>query len=166
MKINHFPPIIVAFCFVTLLYTPVLAQQFENTFGSLANHEEPQDGKPIPNSQYIVLSNSLSYGPASRIVLTRLNSTGSVALFATINELGSPTTAYYGNSIDLELVLKASGARDSVMKLVNEDPLTPQDELAFGRLNSWCVQMWYEPMVMLITRPQLDPSAKALLRRR
>ncbi len=103
MKINHFPPIIVAFCFVTLLYTPVLAQQFENTFGSLANHEEPQDGKPIPNSQYIVLSNSLSYGPASRIVLTRLNSTGSVALFATINELGSPTTAYYGNSIDLEL---------------------------------------------------------------
>lgn len=103
MKNTRFSPILVALYCALFLNTPVFAQQFENTFGSLANHEEPHDGKPIPNGRYIVLSNSLSYGPASRIVLTRLNSTGSVNMHASINELGSPTTAYFGSSIDLDL---------------------------------------------------------------
>ncbi|MBC7775738.1 MAG: T9SS type A sorting domain-containing protein [Phycisphaerae bacterium] len=101
MKNKRFFPLLAAF-FCASLFSNLLFAQFENTFGSLVNHEEPQDGKPIPNSNYIVLSNTLSYGPASRILLTRLGSTGSVNMNATIHEPGSPTTAYFGTSIDLD----------------------------------------------------------------
>ncbi|MFN0216742.1 MAG: T9SS type A sorting domain-containing protein [Saprospiraceae bacterium] len=102
MKHSNSYCLLIAFCFAGLFSNPLNAQ-FESTFGSLVNNEEAQDGKPISNGRYIVLSNTLSYGPASRILLTRLNSTGTVSMNATIHEPGSPATAYFGYSIDLDL---------------------------------------------------------------
>ena len=67
-------------------------------------------------------------------------------------------------SVDAELIIKAANAKAAVIRLVNDEPLSVKDELAFGRLNSWCVQMWYEPMVMLIGNPQIDPALPELLR--
>ncbi|MDX1911388.1 MAG: T9SS type A sorting domain-containing protein [Saprospiraceae bacterium] len=90
------------FCLSLLLSTFASAQTFENTFGSLANHDTPQDGKPIPNGRYIVLSNTLSYSNASRILLTRLAANGSVNMHATIHDINSPNTHYYGTAIELD----------------------------------------------------------------
>jgi hypothetical protein len=80
----------------------LVAQQFENSFGLAANHEDPQDGKPLPNGRYVTLSNTLSFG-ASRIMLTFISSTGSVTSNATIHDPLSPNTAYFGAAIDLDL---------------------------------------------------------------
>ncbi|MFN0037184.1 MAG: T9SS type A sorting domain-containing protein [Saprospiraceae bacterium] len=94
--------LLAAFFCASLFSNLLIAQQFENTFGSLANHEEPQDGKPIPNGRYIVLSNTLSYGPASRILLTRLNANGTVNMNVTIHDAENLPTAYFGAAIDLD----------------------------------------------------------------
>lgn len=66
--------------------------------------------------------------------------------------------------IDAELIIKSARARDALVRLVNGEPLSVEDELAFGRLNSWCVHMWYQPMVMLIDKPRVDPALPELLR--
>ncbi len=104
MRIQFFSKMIAVFLCTIYLTCPSAAQPFESTFGSLVNNETPQDGKPIPNGRYMILSNSLSYGPESRILLTRLNSTGSISLngTTTIHELANPNTAYYGAAIDLD----------------------------------------------------------------
>jgi|GEM_PF-1312663 len=86
------------------------AQIFENTSGSLVNNEEARDGKPIPGGRYIMLSNTVSFGAASKILLTRLSAAGNVELFVTIQDPLSATTSYFGTSIDLDLDLNAPGA--------------------------------------------------------
>lgn len=60
-------------------------------------------------------------------------------------------------------MIKSAGAAGALRKLVHGEPVTVEDEAVFGRLNSWCVQMWYEPMVVLIKRPQVSPGVRALL---
>ena len=106
---NTIPFRLLALFFCAILFSQSLhSQQFESTFGSLANHEDAQDGKPIPNGRYIVLSNTLSYGPVSRILLTRLSPLGSVEMHATLHDPANPTVAYFGTSIALDL--SAAGA--------------------------------------------------------
>jgi hypothetical protein len=106
MKKTLFIPLIFAFSGLFFLPKALMAQ-FETSFGLAANHEDPQDGKPLPNGRYVTLSNTLSFG-ASRIMLTFISSTGSVTSNATIHDPLSPNTAYFGYSIDLDF--NAAGA--------------------------------------------------------
>jgi hypothetical protein len=85
-----------------LLTTPAPAQQFENTFGLPVNHEDPQDGKPIANGRYVVLSNTLSFGEASRILLTTLEASGAVSSNVIIHHPAIPATGYFGAAIELD----------------------------------------------------------------
>lgn len=74
-------------------------------------------------------------------------------------ESGDPTTA-----VDAELIIKAARAKTAIGKLVLHLPVTVEDLVALGRLNSWCVHRWYEPMVLLIDRPLIHPALPTLLR--
>jgi hypothetical protein len=65
---------------------------------------------------------------------------------------------------DAELIIQNAEAGPAIVRLVNGEPISVEDELTFGRLNWWCVQMWYEPMVMLIRRQQIHPALPELLR--
>lgn len=64
--------------------------------------------------------------------------------------------------VDAELIVKTAKAEAAVVNLVNDEPLTVEDELAFGS-RVLGVKMWYEPMVMLIGGPQIDPAPPELL---
>lgn len=69
-------------------------------------------------------------------------------------------------AVDAELIIKAARAATAVRALIDGTPLTVDDQLTLGRLNSWAVQHWYEPMVNLIGEPRLDPALPDLLRGR
>ncbi|MGO3796628.1 MAG: hypothetical protein ACTJGR_05860 [Pauljensenia sp.] len=62
------------------------------------------------------------------------------------------------------LLIKSADARGAIERLVRSESLSVEDLLTFGRLNSWCVLQWREPMVMLIGEPQIDPALPAILR--
>ncbi len=74
------------------------AQAQESSFGGFSNQEEVTDGKPIPGNKSISLANTLSFG-TPRIALTRLDASGAVDMFATIQE---GDFQYFGKSIDLD----------------------------------------------------------------
>ncbi len=54
---------------------------------------------------------------------------------------------------DAELIVQKSGSADSLRKLFSGGSLDDADLIAFGRLNSWCVLQWYEPIVILVSKP-------------
>jgi hypothetical protein len=66
--------------------------------------------------------------------------------------------------VDAELLIKSAHAGQAIRKLVSGEPLTTEDTITFGRLNSWCVLRWYEPMVVLIDEPRIHPALPTLLR--
>ncbi|MEV4667879.1 hypothetical protein [Microbacterium sp. LWO12-1.2] len=55
-------------------------------------------------------------------------------------------------------VLKFSEATDAVRKLIAGESLTTEDIVSLGRLNSFCVAQWYEPLVELMREPFIDPD--------
>lgn len=65
---------------------------------------------------------------------------------------------------DADLALKQARAHTAVQKLISGDPLETDDLIAFGRLNSFCFLMRYEPMVMLATDPMPNPALAEILR--
>lgn len=69
-------------------------------------------------------------------------------------------------AVDAELIIKQAHAATAVRALLDGTPLTVEVQLTLGRLNSWAVQHWYEPMVSLIDEPRLDPALPDLLRDR
>ena len=62
-----------------------------------------------------------------------------------------------------ELAIKASGSIDAIRKLLRKEPVTVDEELSLGRLNSHCFLMGYEPMVLLYDFPRIDPAIPLLL---
>ncbi|MGO4454578.1 hypothetical protein [Arthrobacter sp. RAF14] len=66
-------------------------------------------------------------------------------------------------AIDAELALQAADAGWSVEKLLRGEELDDQDLIAFGRLNSYCVLQWYEPIVSLVRDPVIDPEVATFL---
>lgn len=62
-----------------------------------------------------------------------------------------------------ELAIKASQSLEAVRKLIAGEIVTVEEELTLGRLNSQCFLMGYEPMVLLIERPRLNPTVGSLL---
>jgi len=90
--------------FATILYTASMhAQLFETTFGIAATLEETQDSKPINGGRYIVLANTQSFGPASKISLTRLNPLGQIEMTMALSDPNNPTVPYFGTAIDLDI---------------------------------------------------------------
>ena len=67
--------------------------------------------------------------------------------------------------IDAELIIQASESLASLRRLIQGSELEDRDLIAFGRLNSYCVLMWYEPMVSLIREPRIDPDLVQLLKK-
>lgn len=67
---------------------------------------------------------------------------------------------------DLALTIMGSASGDAIVRLVNGNPLSSEDLIAFGRLNSLCVLKWFEPLVMLLgpKGPQLAPDHAELIR--
>ena len=68
---------------------------------------------------------------------------------------------------DLALTIMGSDSGEAIVRLVNGDPLSSDDLIAFGRLNSLCVLKWFEPLVMLLgpKGPQIAPDDVELLRK-
>lgn len=62
------------------------------------------------------------------------------------------------------LLIRSAGARGAIERLVRSEPVSVEDLVTFGRLNSWCVLQWREPMVMLIGEPRIDPALPGILR--
>lgn len=81
---------------------------------------------------------------------------------------GEPLRSWvYGDpvvGIDADLLMSKAGARESIRKLVRGETLDVEDIVSFGRLNSFCVLEWYEPMVILVGDPRLDPNLPEILR--
>lgn len=69
--------------------------------------------------------------------------------------------------IDIALVIKATNSADALVRLINEEPLSKDDIIAFGRLNAQCVMKWYEPLVNLLgpRSPQILPDHAELIRK-
>lgn len=63
-------------------------------------------------------------------------------------------------SHDAVFALKMADAVDAMSRLLNHEALSVDDVLAFGRLNSYCVARWYEPMVTLLPDPAIDPATE------
>lgn len=59
---------------------------------------------------------------------------------------------------DARAVLRFSAAQDSLRKLIAGEVLTTDDIVSFGRLNSFCVAQWYEPLVELMREPFIEPE--------
>jgi hypothetical protein len=66
--------------------------------------------------------------------------------------------------VGINLVLQAAQAEEALIRLVNGDPLSVEDQLTFGRLNSWCVNQWWEPLVLLVGRPRIGAEHVQFLR--
>lgn len=78
-----------------------------------------------------------------------------------------PWTAEVPATLDLALSIKAANAGEPLIRLLNGEELTKDDLIAFGRLNSYCVLKWYEPLVSLIgpRAPEITPLHADLIRR-
>ncbi|MGM1018430.1 MAG: hypothetical protein ACQEW8_12920 [Actinomycetota bacterium] len=55
-------------------------------------------------------------------------------------------------------VLRFSAAQDSLRQLIAGEHLATADLVSFGRLNSFCVALGYEPLVELMREPFIDPG--------
>lgn len=65
---------------------------------------------------------------------------------------------------DARSVLRFSAADGSVRKLIEGEALNTDDLLSFGRLNSYCVSQWYEPVVELMNDPFIKPPVADFFR--
>jgi len=59
---------------------------------------------------------------------------------------------------DAIFIIRMAHAKSALAKLLESQPLSADDLIALGRLNSYCVSRWYEPMVDLMTEPWIDPE--------
>jgi hypothetical protein len=62
---------------------------------------------------------------------------------------------------DALAVVSFSGARDALGRLIRDEPLSLEDQVALGRLNSFCFALWYEPAVTMLRDPAIDPEVAA-----
>lgn len=62
---------------------------------------------------------------------------------------------------DARAVVVFSGARDPLARIIAGEPLSLEDQVALGRLNSFCVAQWYEPIVTMLREPHIDPVIAA-----
>jgi hypothetical protein len=65
---------------------------------------------------------------------------------------------------DARAVLKFLAAQESLRKLIAGEALATDDVVSFGRLNSFCVAQWYEPLVELMREPFIDPEVAVFFR--
>ncbi len=65
---------------------------------------------------------------------------------------------------DINLVVQKAEAGDSLWRLMSGSPISNEDLITFGLLNSWCVQDWWEPLVMLISPPRISSEDAQFLR--
>lgn len=77
-----------------------------------------------------------------------------------------PWTAEVPATLDLALTIKGAHAEEPVIRLLEGGEITKDDLIAFGRLNSYCVLNWYEPLVGLIgpRAPEIAPVHADLIR--
>jgi len=54
-------------------------------------------------------------------------------------------------------------AGDALKRLLAGAALSDSDVIALGRLNSFCVVRWYEPMVTLLDKPFIDPDVAGFI---
>lgn len=66
--------------------------------------------------------------------------------------------------MEISLTIQKGNAADALIRLVNDEELSLEDNLAFGRLNSWCVFDWWEPLVLLLDHPRIKPRHVEFLR--
>ena len=59
---------------------------------------------------------------------------------------------------DAMSVVTFANARDALARLIAREPLSLQDQVALGRLNSYCVVQGYEPIVSLLREPYIEPE--------
>lgn len=60
-------------------------------------------------------------------------------------------------TMEISLTIQKGNAADPLIRWVNDEELSLEDHLAFGRLNSWCVFDWWEPLVLLLDHPRIKP---------
>lgn len=65
---------------------------------------------------------------------------------------------------DAEFAIAGAEALSPLRRLLDGDQLSDDDLIAFGRLNSYCVLRWYEPLVSLIRGPEIPPEVARFLR--
>ncbi|GAA4772521.1 hypothetical protein [Microbacterium gilvum] len=75
---------------------------------------------------------------------------------------GEPLRSWLGATpvvkVDALATVGISRSRDALGALIAGDPLTLEDQVALGRLNSFAVSRWYEPVVDLRGKPAIDPD--------
>lgn len=54
-------------------------------------------------------------------------------------------------------------ASEALARLISGGVLRDADVIALGRLNSFCVARWYQPMVTLLDKPFIDPGVAAFV---
>lgn len=67
-------------------------------------------------------------------------------------------------AFDAEFAINAANALAPLRRLIDGDQLSDEDVIAFGRLNSWCVLRWYEPLVSLLQSPEISDDLVRFLR--
>lgn len=58
--------------------------------------------------------------------------------------------------VDAIAVVSVAGARDALARLIKRETLSLEDQVALGRLNSFSVAQWYEPVVTLHGEPHIE----------
>lgn len=64
---------------------------------------------------------------------------------------------------DAIFTVRMAGAKEALERLIAGESLSPDDQIALGRLNSYCVARWYEPMVALMHEVHIDPDVAQFL---
>ncbi|MEO1260832.1 MAG: T9SS type A sorting domain-containing protein [Bacteroidota bacterium] len=101
-KFNLFYQAINVFALLFLLNS-AFGQVFETTIGDLADVETTFDGKVLPNGNYIMLSNTLSFGPDWQIMLTELDPGGVPVNVVSLTDSNAAGTSYFGTAFELDI---------------------------------------------------------------
>lgn len=67
-------------------------------------------------------------------------------------------------AIDVNLVIGKAAAGPALASLLAGQDLSAEETIAVGRLNSYCVLEWWEPLVMLIDKPTISAETADFLR--
>ena len=101
-QLNFFNQLITLF-FMAVILNTTSAQLFETTIGDINDVETTYDGKALPNGNYIMLSNTLSFGTNFEIMLTELDPAGHPIQVASLTDPGNPGTSFFGMAMELDI---------------------------------------------------------------
>lgn len=65
---------------------------------------------------------------------------------------------------DARAVVAFAKAREPLARIIAGESLSLDDLVLLGRLNSFCVAQWYEPMITMLPEAQIEAGVADFLR--